>query len=553
MQYKYTYFLFFVFFQATIAQSIEVLSYGENPLEVHPLIGGELVVNYTYTSEANADGNHIYIGLELFDASGSFQSVVSGQTLQNQAIGTGLLGTVTLFVGSVHALTKNLPLGYSYKIKAILSRSQSWEAIAIDLHENLILEDTSGYVFSINDITKGVDISWMTELEDSGFVWKDKSGNTSALLPVLKEYQLNAVRLRVWVAPFNSYANGYCSIEDTVEKAKIAAANGFDLLLSIHYSDWWADPANQTVSETWADFTVDQLEAAVYKHTMDVLDALKLENITPKWVQIGNETNNGMLWEHGKASEPNGFNNYATFVNAGMQAVKDASEEIGTVLHLGAGTNNDLCTWNIDGLIANGFKIEDLDVIGLSLYPDTTNWKESVDELTENIVKLKDKYDKDILVAEVGFDVFNTQLSYQLLRYLIEKTKTVNGLGVFYWEPIAYPGWKSYYKGAWNADGTPSIALEAFIDSFSTFSIPNTKKNLELECTSIETTSDSLLIVANRCNDISLYVYNMLGIQLFKIKSDYSTIAIDISQLTQGLYILKSNNGFSRFFQKVKK
>ncbi len=553
MKHHYTYFLCLLFFQATIAQSIEVLSYGENPLEIHPLTGGELVINYTYTSEPDAEGNHIYIGLELFDASGSFLSVLSGQTLQNQTVGNGLEGSVTLFVGSVHALTENLPSGYSYKVKAILSRSQSWEAIAIDLYDDLILVDSSGYVFSINEIAKGVDVSWMTEMEDSGFVWKDKSGNTSELFPILKEYQLNAVRLRVWVAPFNSEANGYCSIEDTVEKAKIAAANGMDVLLSIHYSDWWADPANQTVPGAWADFTMDQLEAAVYNHTFDILDALKLENSIPKWVQIGNETNNGMLWEHGKASETNGFKNYATFVNAGMRAVKDTSEEIGTVLHLGAGTDNGLCTWNIDGLIANGMKIQDLDVIGLSLYPNTTNWKESVDTLTENMLQLQRSYGKDVLVAEVGFDVFNTQLSYQLLRYLIEKTKLVNALGVFYWEPIAYPGWKSYYKGAWNTDGTPSIALEAFFDSFSTYSIPNTKNNLELECTSIETTSDSLLMVSNHCNHTSFYVYNMLGIQLFKIKSDYSIIAIDISQLAQGLYVLKSNNGFSVFFQKVKK
>ncbi|MGB2273656.1 MAG: glycosyl hydrolase 53 family protein, partial [Flavicella sp.] len=298
--------------------------------------------------------------------------------------------------------------------------------------------------------------------------------------------------------------------------------------------------------------TVDQLEAAVYNHTLDVLDALQQENITPKWVQIGNETNNGMLWEHGKASETNGFENYATFVNAGMRAVKHSNEKIGTVLHLGTGTDNDLCTWNIDGLIDNGIQIEDLDVIGLSLYPDATNWMESVDVLIENIKQLKARYGKEVLVAEVGFDVFNTQLSYQLLRYLIEKIKLANALGVFYWEPIAYPGWKSYYKGAWNSDGSPSPALEAFIDNLSTFEIPFKIKPLDLGYPTIETTSDTLLIAPNDRIDSSFYVYNTLGVLLFKLKNNFSNMVVDISHLPSGLYVLKSNKGFSEFFQKVK-
>jgi hypothetical protein len=40
----------------------------------------------------------------------------------------------------------------------------------------------------------------------------------------------------------------------------------------------------------------------------------------------------------------------------------------------------------------------------------------------------------------------------------------VDGKGVFYWEPQAPPSYNGgYMKGAWNSDGTPTIALEGFI------------------------------------------------------------------------------------------
>ena len=118
------------------------------------------------------------------------------------------------------------------------------------------------------------------------------------------EYDLDAVRLRVWVNPDVSPANGWCDIEDMVKKAELAKAAGFDIMICIHFSDWWADPGNQTKPAAWANYTIPQLESALYNHTTDILNALNAKGITPKWVQIGNETSDGMLWNSGKASTP---------------------------------------------------------------------------------------------------------------------------------------------------------------------------------------------------------------------------------------------------------
>ena len=51
------------------------------------------------------------------------------------------------------------------------------------------------------------------------------------------------------------------------------------------------------------------------------------------------------------------------------------------------------------------------------------------------------------------------------LTDIIAKAKTVSNnkcLGVLYWEPQCYNNWKGYTLGAFNNNGRPSIALDAF-------------------------------------------------------------------------------------------
>ncbi|TMI66027.1 MAG: hypothetical protein E6H07_09020 [Bacteroidetes bacterium] len=51
------------------------------------------------------------------------------------------------------------------------------------------------------------------------------------------------------------------------------------------------------------------------------------------------------------------------------------------------------------------------------------------------------------------------------LSDLIIKVKSVTGnkgLGVLYWEPQCYGGWKGYTLGAFDNSGKPTVAMEAF-------------------------------------------------------------------------------------------
>ncbi|HBK84146.1 MAG TPA: hypothetical protein DDZ41_11235, partial [Flavobacterium sp.] len=446
------------------SQSIRVVSFSQNPLEVSPLTGGSLQLSFSYSSQFT--GNNIYVGLEELNSNNKFVRTIDGVSFLNQPAGSEVQLTANLLVSSIYPLSSQLPQGNYYQVIARLNNS-NWTQLASAGYWNtpkLITQNSFGYSFSDNPISKGVDIGWMTEMEANGFTWKDNKGITKPLIPLLKEYNIDAVRLRVWVNPSVSGANGWCDIKDVVSKAILAKNSGMDIMVCIHYSDWWADPGKQNIPSAWVGMNISQLESAIANHTTDILNALKAVDITPKWVQIGNETNDGMLWSFGKAST-GGFANYAKFVNAGSAAVKTFNNTIKTILHLANGHLTNNFQWNINGLVNNGLVFNRIDIIGMSLYPDASNWKSRVDDAALNIQNMKSLYNKESMMVEVGFPSNRQDISFQFLTYMIEKTRRANGLGVFYWEPITHLNWKSYSKGAWDDDGSPSVAMDAFLNT----------------------------------------------------------------------------------------
>ncbi|MCH1611690.1 MAG: glycosyl hydrolase 53 family protein [Flavobacteriales bacterium] len=550
--YKTTLFLIFIVLKiGVIAQSIEIISLVNNPVEINPFTGGNVIVNFKYTSETGSTGNNIFIGLEILDSNNNYKSSITGKTLLNQQAGNNTQSSVDLFISSYNTLSGNLTNGDYYQVKAILYESGTWVGNAWAGYWNtnpLIIQDTSGISYSTNTISKGADISWMTEMEFNGYSWKDNNGNTRDLMPLLTDYELNAIRLRVWVDPNNSGANGWCDIDDLVNKSKLADAENLDIMICIHYSDWWADPSTQTKPAAWVGLSVSQLETAVYNHTYDILNALGNENIVPKWVQIGNETNDGMLWPTGKAST-GGFSNYAKFINAGTSAVKNYNSNIKTIIHLANGNDNGLFLWNIDGLLNNGLLANRIDVIGMSLYPDESNWISLVDDAYNNTIDLQSRYSKDVMVVEVGFSNNRPDISYQFLTYIIEKTRQANGLGVLYWEPIAHGNFTNYSKGAWDLDGSPSIAMDAFKD----LGIQNVEDNNFLKNENFKIipnpTKKFLKIELNNQDDHLLLIFNIIGEKLIEISNYKDMQKIDVSKLKNGIYIIKINNSEHKFIK----
>ena len=309
---------------------------------------------------------------------------------------------------------------------------------------------------TLKDFYKGADIGWLTEMEAAGLKFYNNAGAQQDGMQLLKSLGMNSIRLRVWVNP----ADGWCNTADVVNKALRAKALGMKIMIDFHYSDLWADPVKQTKPAAWVaqDFTT--LKQSVYTHTFTVLNTLKTNGIIPTWVQVGNETNNGMLWPEGKASI--NMNNFAQLVNTGYDAVKSIDTSIKVIVHISNGYDNGLFRWMFDGLKNNGAK---WDIIGMSLYPTSSNWVILNSQCLTNMNDMVARYNKDVMVVEIGMSWTDATASNSFIADIITKVKSVNnnkGRGVFYWEPESFNSWKGYTLGAFDNNGKPTTALDAF-------------------------------------------------------------------------------------------
>lgn len=336
---------------------------------------------------------------------------------------------------------------------------------------------------------RGADVSWASEMEYDmthnpsrigGTAFKDSKGN-AGLYPVLKATGINAIRLRVWVRPEDP--NGWSGKEDVVKMAKRAAEAGMAVMIDFHYSDFFADPSRQNTPSEWAGLDLNGLCAKVSGHTKDVLTALKSAGVTPLWVQVGNETRPGMLWETGrlyndKGEISGGWSNYAAPSNAGYDAVKSVFPAAKVIIHIDNAYQDN--TWFFDKLKAAGGKF---DMIGLSHYPMTNpsmTWKAMNSSAILNIKSLAAKHGCRVMVCEVGVKNTASDLAASTLC-MTEFMNSVKSLsvcaGVFYWEPQVDGKWRpsiyerpdrdwgAYNMGAFSSDGsaiTPTAILSAF-------------------------------------------------------------------------------------------
>ena len=303
---------------------------------------------------------------------------------------------------------------------------------------------------------KGADVSWLTQMESEGLVFNSKSGAPTECMQLLKEdCNVNAIRLRVWVNP----AAGWNNVHDVLVKARRAASLGLRLMIDFHFSDTWADPGHQQTPAAWADYDLAHLKTAVSSHVTEVLGKLKDFNITPEWVQIGNETRGGMLYPLG--SIENG-SNYAELTNAGYDAVKAVFPEAKVIVHIDSGNNLNLFTYVFDYLKNRGGKY---DIIGMSMYPETGKSADYVNKCVSNISSLYTKYGKPVMVCEIGMDYDQAEECRTCIASLIAKGRETGHLeGVFYWEPQAPAGYNEGYGKGCFVNGTPTVALDAFKD-----------------------------------------------------------------------------------------
>lgn len=309
-------------------------------------------------------------------------------------------------------------------------------------------------VNNMSGFARGADVSWLTQMEKSGIKFYQANGHEMECMTLLRQLGMNAIRLRVWVNP----VDGWCNTNDLVVKAQRAQQLGMRLMVDFHYSDTWADPGQQTKPSTWKNLSLEELKATVYTYTKEVLNTLKSKGATLEWVQIGNETGNGMLWNDGKADK--NMKNYAGLTRAGYDAVKEVCRQAKVIVHLQEGNKSAMYRWLFDGLKENGAK---WDVVGMSLYPTNGNYKQMITDCMANVKDIIARYGSEVMICEVGMAWDEAATAKTFLTELMKQTRAIpQCLGIFYWEPQAYNEWQGYTLGAFDRRGRPTVALDAF-------------------------------------------------------------------------------------------
>jgi len=104
-----------------------------------------------------------------------------------------------------------------------------------------------------NDIefAKGADVSWLPQMEASGYKFYNYKGKKEDCLTILKDNCINSIRLRTWVHPSDNPFSRHCSKDETVAMAVRAKKQGMRVMIDFHYSDTWADPAKQVKPKAW--------------------------------------------------------------------------------------------------------------------------------------------------------------------------------------------------------------------------------------------------------------------------------------------------------------
>ena len=262
---------------------------------------------------------------------------------------------------------------------------------------------------------KGMDLSFQSELEDYNVDYKDANGNSVELLDFVKSKGTNLVRLRLWHTPQNG-ENSLTGVKAYAQKIK---AKNMNFLLNFHYSDYWADPGNQTPPVAWQNMSFDQVKVAIYNYTKEVVQQLKSQNTMPEMIQIGNETDSGFLWNYGKVWDEfnNNWANYASLVSEAIRAVRevDTNNQTQIMLHI-AGIQtaipffNELQPYNLD-----------FDIIGLSYYPQFQT--KDLNLVASTLNNIATTFSKPIFMVEVAYP-FTLQWNDSLNNFIgnIEQT-----------------------------------------------------------------------------------------------------------------------------------
>jgi arabinogalactan endo-1,4-beta-galactosidase len=301
-----------------------------------------------------------------------------------------------------------------------------------------------------NQFVNGVDISMLKQVEENGGLFYE-DGVQIDPIQIFKNKGINTARIKIWHAPSLNHNN----LESVLEIANRANSVGLDLFLDFHYSDSWADPSSQSKPLAWVDLNFETLCDSIEQYSRHVITKLKNQNTLPKYVQIGNETDCGLLWPDGYVCDESDnefqWNKLRSlFMHAieGVNSAIDTQDTLEIISHVSSGGN-----WFFSNLLETGI---DIDILSISYYP---MWHGALNDLNNNIETLGNQFQKPILIAETAYPFtlqwndntnnilgFETQIledyeateegQFLFLRDLITLVNENDyGLGICYWAP----------------------------------------------------------------------------------------------------------------------
>lgn len=332
----------------------------------------------------------------------------------------------------------------------------------------------------------GGDVTSRNLIYSVGGKWADQNGQEKDILKILQDNAFNLARIRIYNKPGASVEldgksyrvqQGYQDLDDAINTAKASKEHGMTLFVSLHYSDFWTNPALQTVPVDWKNLSGEGLQKALYDYTYDVMKSFKDNGVTPEFISIGNEINDGM------AGVTRG-EEYYKLLQKGYDAVKAVSPETKVVIHLTVPNNEFYEQWIDD---AKKYSLN-YDLIGASMYPFWTNM--TISEMSEFVKHIAKYSGKNVMICEVGYpwtlenqfgadDLPSLIVANNLdpdgpenygatpegqLKYMKEYFRTMYNTGVVegisYWDPIAID-----VKGAgWVVGENSAVEDTSFFD-----------------------------------------------------------------------------------------
>ena len=301
---------------------------------------------------------------------------------------------------------------------------------------------------------KAADMSYLPLIESEGTVFYNNQLVAEDALQTLKKSGCNTIRIRLWHSP-SDHHSGFNEVKLLAQRVK---SLGMKVWLTVHYSDTWADPGQQSKPSVWNNLSFNQLKSQFEQYTQQIVN-----QIHPDIIQIGNEINNGFVFPEGNLT--NNESQFLSLLASASNVIRTQSPSTKIMLHY-AGIQG--ASWFFSKTAAI-----DYDYIGLSYYPV---WHGTdLNLLQQTLTSLGQTYSKKVLIAETSYpftlgwnDWTNNVLGQtnQLhpnypatldgQKNFLEQIKTTiqqtpNGVGFCYWgaEWIAFRGTQASNGSSW--------------------------------------------------------------------------------------------------------